>query len=112
MEVASTRLKGVRQPKVPFFDLLTQIGLGEVKLTPLGRKKFIFKWPKLRLCDLITFEENMRGSVWPNLEVISTFFEFLQMFKVKLRPKKRQNIDFSIFENSNQKTVEVMVKNV
>ena len=79
---------------------LNPIRLGGGKLTPLGRKKiFIFKWLMGRLCDLMTFIGNIRGSFWPNLRVISNFFELLQMFKVKMRPKKRQKIDFSNFES-------------
>ena len=40
------------------------------------------------------------------------FFRILTVFKVKQRPQKTAKIDFSNFENSNQKTVEVRVKNV
>ena len=70
--------------------LLTLFGLGGgVKLTPLGRKKiFSFKWLMGRLCDLMTFDSRLRGSFWPNLRVISNFFQFLQMSKVKMRPQK------------------------
>ena len=78
----------------------TRLG-GGVKLTPplARKKKFIFKWLMGRLCDLMTFTGNIRGSFWPNLRVISIFFELLQMSKVKMRPKKRQKIDFSNFES-------------
>ena len=73
---------------------------GGVKLTPLARKKiFIFKWHLVRLWNFMTFPGNIRGSFWPNLGVIGNFFELLQMFKVKMRPKKRQKIDFSNFES-------------
>ena len=34
---------------------------------PRPKKIFIFKWLKLRFCDLMTFTENMRGSFWSNL---------------------------------------------
>ena len=52
-----------------------------------------------RLCDLMTFIGNIRGSFWPNLRVISNFFELLQMSKVKMRPEKTAKIDFSNFES-------------
>ena len=50
------------------------------------------------------FYRYIRGSFWPNLRVISTFFELLQMFEVKMRPQKRQKIDISNFKSSYYKT--------
>ena len=88
-----------------------RLGVGQFD-HPRWKKNFIFKWLKLRLCVLMTFTGNMRDRFWPNLGAISTFFKFLQMFKVNMRPKKRPKIDFSNFENSYQKTVEVIVKGV
>ena len=36
---------------------------------PRPKKILIFKCPRLRLCDLMTFTGYMRGSFWPNLEL-------------------------------------------
>ena len=93
--------------------MLTLFGLGGgVKLTPLGRKKiFIFKWLMGRLCDLMTFIGNIRGSFWPNLRVISNFFQFLQMSKVKMRPQKTaKNRLFKFWELISQKWLKLWQK--
>ena len=82
------------------FDPIRLGGRGQIDPPPpQAKKKFSFKWLMLRLCDLLTFIENIRGSFWPNLRVINNFFELLHMFKVKMKPKKRQKIDFANFES-------------
>ena len=66
----------------------------------------------LRLFDLMTITGNIRGSVWPNLRVISNFFDFLQMFEVKMRPKNGEKSTFQILKAHITKTVEVMAKTI
>ena len=59
----------------------------------------------------MTFTGNIKGSVW--LKVINTFFELLQMFKVKMRPPKTaKKSTFQILKAHITKTVEVMAKTV
>ena len=83
---------------------INPIRLGGSNWPPPRPKKILtFKWLKVRLCYLLTFTENIWNNFRPNLRLINTFFEFLQMFKFKVRPKKRQKIDFSIFEDSYHK---------
>ena len=94
------------------FYILTLFGLGGVKLTPLARKKiFIFKWHLVRLWNFMTFPGNIRGSFWPNLGVIGNFFEFLQMFKVKMRPQKTaKNRLFKFWKLISQKRLKLWPK--
>ena len=67
-------------PQVRFYCIVTLFGLG-VKLTPPRQIIFIFEWLKLRICDLLSFTGNMRGTFYLILRVINIFFEFLKDFQ-------------------------------
>ena len=83
------RIRAFIQANRVSVSIINPIQLGGGQIDPPSPKKiFIFKWHLARLCDLMTFIGNIRGSFWPNLGVIGNFFELLQMFKVKMRPQK------------------------
>ena len=66
----------------------------------------------LGIYDLKTFTETTKGSFWPILGVIGISTLFFYFPKSNRNPNKRQKVDFSTFQNSDRKTVEITVKSV